>query len=412
MESSIKLPIRMAARPEAAAPVQLNQLLAQMTAGLSQGQELERLLSQFLQPIMDMTHARAGVVRVLAEDGQHFRLISQAGLPEALRQPEQWVDRQCGACGVAANQGDVAWADSLHPCVQHHASQDATEQRFDRMLAVPLRHRDNLLGIYNLFFDANATLDTGVTPVLRSVGELLGLALHSARLERENLRSTVMDERRMLASEVHDGIAQTLVYANMRLPLLQDAIDRSDLVQAQRYVGDVEQALADIHGNLRDIMANFRAPMAAQGLLLGLQDMAHNFSARSGIPLNLECEATDLGLGVPQEVQVFHIVQEALSNVFRHSQATQAWLTVRRTPMGLDIRVRDNGRGLDGSAATRAGHYGLDIMQERAHRVGGQVQIYANEHGGTVVSLTVPCEPATPDHTPKPFVGITPGDSP
>lgn len=405
MESLTRRSIPVVERADVPPPAQLTELLAQMTAGLSQGQELERLLSQFLHPLMDMTRARAGAVRVLADDGQHFRLVSQAGLPESLKQPEQWVDRQCGACGVAARQGELVWAQDLHACIQHHAGFSQGDTRFARMLAVPLRHREQLLGLYNLFFEADVSLETGVHSVLRSVGELLGLALHSAQLEREKLRSTVMDERRMLASEVHDGVAQTLVYANMRLPLLQDAIGRGDAPQAQRYLRDVEQALADIHSNLRDLMANFRAPMAAQGLLLGLQDMSHNFSARSGIPLHLTCEAIDLGLDAAQEVQVFHIVQEALSNIYRHAQASQAWLTLHCCEGGLNIRIRDNGKGLPPGPSGKPHHYGLDIMQERARRIGGRVQLRHPKEGGTEVWLLVPFGAQPTPHTP-------PGDTP
>lgn len=69
-----------------------------------------------------------------------------------------------------------------------------------------------MLGVYNLFFDAAQGASDDVRTVLRSIGELLGLALHNARLETENLRATVMQERQMMAAEVHDSVAQDLAF--------------------------------------------------------------------------------------------------------------------------------------------------------------------------------------------------------
>lgn len=365
-------------------------LLAEITAGLSDGRELEALLGQFLGPIVRLAGAQAGVVRILSEDGEHLRLVGDVGLPPAVRMAELSVDRHCGTCGVAADSDAPAWTQDMSACARHHPQDAGFYQDCRRMLAVPLRHRGRLLGLYNLFFDDSAAeLGTDVQTVLRAIGELLGLALHNARLERETLRSTVMTERKFLASEVHDSIAQSLAYVNMRLPLLHDAMQAHDDQLAQKYFADVEQAVGNIQSKLREILTNFRAAMDPQGLLHAVQDLAAEFGRRAGYPLQLQCEAADLGLNVEQEVQVFHIIQEALANVCRHAQARQAWLTIHHGGTHLDVRIEDDGRGVaalsDGGA-----HFGLDIMNERAQRLGGVIEIGPRVGGGTRVRLTVP----------------------
>ena len=80
--------------------------------------------------------------------------------------------------------------------------------------------------------------------MLKSVGELLGLALHNANLERENLRATVAGERQMMAAEVHDSVAQTLAFVKMRMPLLEEAVLEHDDARSLRYIGEVRQALS------------------------------------------------------------------------------------------------------------------------------------------------------------------------
>lgn len=382
------------AMPTQAPPVA--SLLAEITAGLSNGRELESLLGQFLGPIVRLAGAQAGVVRVLTEDGAHMRLVGDVGLPPEVRIAELSVDRNCGTCGVAADGEQPAWALDMSSCARHHPSDARFYQDCQRMLAVPLRHRGRLLGLYNLFFAAEVELGDEVQTVLRAIGELLGLALHNARLERETLCSTVMSERKFLASEVHDSIAQSLAYVNMRLPLLQDAMQAHDDALSQKYFADVEQAMGSIQCNLREILTNFRAAMDPQGLLHAVRGLAAEFSQRAGYPLHLQCEAADLGLSVEQEVQVFHIVQEALANVCRHAQASAAWLTLSHRGTHLDVRVEDNGRGVAAMHADGGAHFGLDIMNERAQRLGGAVEIGPRLAGsGTQVRLTVPLTTAS-----------------
>jgi len=365
-------------------------IFAEITAGLSTGEELESMLGQFLGPILRLAGAQAGLVRTLSDDGEHLQLVGEVGLPADVRLAELFVDRHCGTCGIAADSDTLTWAADLHSCARHNKGGEYFGQRYKRMLAVPLRHREQLLGVYNLFFDTHAELDPDILPVLRSIGELLGLALHNARLERQNLCATVMNERRFLASEVHDSIAQTLVYVNMRLPLLHDAMLAHDDQRSLRYFSDVKQAVGSVHANLREIMTNFRASMDPQGLLHALKGIADEFTHRTGMALECFCDVPDLGLSVEQEVQVFHIVQEALANISRHAQARQARLTVRRVERQLEILIEDDGRGLAGGAVAGDSHFGLGIMKERAQRLGGTIAIGPRPTGGTRVCLTVP----------------------
>ena len=369
-------------------------LFAEITASLTDGEQLETLLGQFLAPIIHLAGAQAGVVRILCDDGEHMRLVGDMGLPAEVRLTELSVDRHCGTCGIAADGDQLVMTRDLHGCASHSPGNHYFGEHCKRMLAVPLRHRGRVLGLYNLFFDTEAELGTDIFSVLRSIGELLGLALHNARLERENLCATVMAERKFLASEVHDSIAQTLVYVNMRLPLLQDAFLKHDDALSLKYFSDVEQAMGSIHANLREILTNFRAGMDPQGLLHALKGMVEDFKGRTGIALECVCEASNLALSMEQEVQVFHIVQEALANIGRHAQARQAWLIFRHGEQQLEILVEDDGRGLvhetAGSGLAGESHFGLGIMRERAERLGGALEMGPRAGGGTRVRLTVP----------------------
>ena len=368
-------------------------IFAEITVGLANGNKLETLLGQFLVPIVRLAGAQAGAVRTLSDDDQSMQLVGDVGLPPGVLLAERSVDRHCGICGVAADNNALAWADDLRPCVKRNSHVAYFGLNCKRVLAVPLRHRDCLLGIYNLFFDSEAELSPEIASVLRSIGELLGLALHNARLERENLRVTVLNERKLLASELHDTIAQTLVYTSMRMPLLRDAMLKHDDQLSLKYFSDVKQAVNEVQASLREILTNFRACMDPQGLLHALQGIAASFQNRTGVALEFSPAASALALSVEQEVQVFYIVQEALANISRHAHAKRARLYIAQTADQFEVVIEDDGEGMarkPGQAELGTTHFGLEIMRERAQRLGGSLALAPRTGGGTQVRLTIP----------------------
>ncbi len=380
--------------PPAEAPP-VGELFAELTAGLAGGDDLEALLQRFLEPVLRLSGAKAGAVRVLSDDGTRMRLVGSIGLPQHLLAAEREVDRHCGVCGRAADEGLPAWTDDLQPCMKRGTG-EFFGHGFDRLMAVPLSHRDQVLGIYNLLFEPGAPPRPDIAAVLRSVGELLGLALHHARLEREQLLAAVLHERQMLANEVHDAVAQTLVYMKMRLPLLHDALLQHDDARALKYHGDLRQAVNDAHASLREILTHFRTRMDPKGLQHALRELQAGYLDRHGIRLIIDNHAAQLNLSVEQEVQVFHIVQEALANVARHSRAGEAHVAVERVGGELRVVIEDDGAGLPAAgvrgagAAAEGSHFGLEIMRERAQRLGGTLALQARDGGGTRVCLSIP----------------------
>ena len=364
-------------------------ILAEITADLGAGHDVEPLLRRFLLPIVSLAGAQAGAVRVFCDETQHLRLVGELGLVPEVADAERLVDRHCGVCGVAADEHRAAWAETPADCKLRGAApgRGACEQ----VLAVPLTHRGRMLGIYNLFFETPTPPDAGVQAVLRAVGDLLGLALDNARLERENLRARLAAERQAMAAEVHDSVAQTLTFVKMRLPLVQQAIEDDDAAQALRYVGDVRGAVSQAHTSLREILTHYRAPVDPKGLLHALADCAREFPQRTGVDLQYANRAGAIELSAEQEAQAFHIVREALANIAQHAHAHHAWLSVEAHDGLVEIVVEDDGDGPRPAAAgDGATHYGLAIMDERARRLGGALEVGARRGGGTRVRLAFP----------------------
>jgi two-component system nitrate/nitrite sensor histidine kinase NarX len=375
--------------PVAPRPAQVG-LLADIAAGLAGGSDLADLLAQFLAPIVRLAGAQAGTVRALSAAGDRLELVGTFGLASQSCSGGKAADSHCGACGAAAHGQPIVWiGDPDHSADAATADMPAGGCR--HVLAVPLRHRGRTLGVYTLFFQGDQEPSPQVKALLQTVGELLGLALNNARLEQKHLQATLLRERQHMAADVHDSLAQSLTFVKMRMPLLQDAMLAHDDALGQRYYEDVRGAITQAHASVRAIVSQLRVPVDPEGLLHALGRAADGFRSSSGTELRFENHLSALDLPAEQQTQVFHILQEALSNVARHAGAEHAWLRIDQTADG-DIRfeVEDDGNGLPARASDTT-HYGLDIMQERARRIGARFEIGRGDAlRGTRVRLTLP----------------------
>lgn len=375
--------------------------LSEITASLSSESDLEALLGRFLGTMIRLAGAIAGTVRVISADEAHLRLVAALGLPQEVVDQERYVALPCGACGGAATDNGITQSADLAVCTGRTASRFFGEA-CKKIVAVPLQYKGKVLGAYSLFMPAEREVPEEVGLLFRSISEHLGLALENARLTRENLRVTLVSERQMLAAEVHDSLAQMLAYMKMRVAVLKDALENRDHQLSEKYLEDVSGALEEAYSSVRQLLAGFRSRMDPRGLLYALRDVVDKFYDKTGILLDYSNDAPDLHLSVDQEVQVFHIVQEALVNVARHSKAQHARLLISMKGDCYQFTIEDDGEGVppeapDGSGLlteSRYARFGLNIMKERAQRLGGEIHIETFKGEGTRVSLSFPARHA------------------
>jgi two-component system nitrate/nitrite sensor histidine kinase NarX len=189
-----------------------------------------------------------------------------------------------------------------------------------------------------------------------------------------------------------------------RVSLLRDAIVEHDESRASKYLDDLDRELGNAHTSLRELLTHFRNRMDPEGLLHALQGIANDFYDRTGVFLDFTNYVPDLNLMVEQEVQVFHIVQEALANIGRHAHALRAHLILDKRDGFYEVTIQDDGGGIfstaRGSGAggnAQPGHFGMSIMQERAKRLGGEITVGATAGQGTLVRLSFPATKGRPE---------------
>jgi len=129
-----------------------------------------------------------------------------------------------------------------------------------------------------------------------------------------------------------------------------------------------------------------------------LQSTLRKFEHQTGLQTELIVQGEGLPLDADEQVQLLHVVQEALSNVRKHAQARRVWVTVQQRPFWR-VEVRDDGCGFVGEHPTwDETHVGLHIMQERAARIGGRVEVHSEPGQGSRVVLSLASRTAGPGH--------------
>jgi len=350
-------------------------------------ESVDEQLERFLHAIVKLTHARAGAVRLLTADERAMRLVGSVGLPPEFVERERLVPVDCGVCGsVLRHAHGTAGADS-RDCGAQTASVffDADCRH---VLALRLEYKGWVFGVYNLFMPDDRPLPADIPALLRVLGEMFGAVLQDARRHKQTLANTVISERKIIAGELHDSVVQSLMYMKMRLALLEDEIQAAPAGRAAGYLADIREALDVAYADIRGLLTHFRSSMDPRGLMTTLRALAESHQARTGVALSIDNRAGELVLGAEQELQVFLIVQEALTNIVRHAHARSASILLERKAQALHIAVDDDGSGVrrDGSPE----HFGLNIMQERAAQIGGELTLSARAGGGTRVLLQFP----------------------
>jgi two-component system sensor histidine kinase UhpB len=213
------------------------------------------------------------------------------------------------------------------------------------------------------------------------------------RIEDERRRSGRLvlhaqeEERRRLARDLHDEVNQALTAILLRLEALSQAAPPElgdELTELKRLVNQAMSELLQLARQLRP------TALDDHGLVPAVASQVRRFAAQTGIKADLSASGESSSLDPDEEIAVFRIAQEALANVARHAGASSVKVDLRAGEGGVELVVRDDGRGFETHRANGGGGLGLGGMAERARLVGGQLTIDSTPGTGTELCLRVP----------------------
>jgi PAS domain S-box-containing protein len=229
-------------------------------------------------------------------------------------------------------------------------------------------------------------LELEVSERRRTEGELLASRERLQQLSA-HLEAIREEERKLIAMEIHDELGQLLTALKMDVSLLkmQLVADSPAMHKAEEMRELVEKTIKIV----RNVVSHLRPAALNFGLASALEWLAEDFSRHTEIVCHFHREGVEPHLADARATAIFRIVQESLTNVARHANASRVDVTLANGKAGIELIVSDNGRGFD-MAAARAGYsYGLQGMAERARLIDAELHIESDPDSGSVVRLCV-----------------------
>jgi PAS domain S-box-containing protein len=307
---------------------------------------------------------------------------------------------------------DTQAASQLSPLIQ--TLRDGGVRSF---VGVPLIVQDELVGSLNLGSDQPGGFAPEHIDIAREVASSLAIAIQQARLfehlhaGRERLQALsrrlveVQEiERRRLAHELHDEIGQTLTAVKINLQALQR---HEDMAGVESYLKDSVEVVEHALGQVRNLSLDLRPSLLDDlGLVATLRWYVDRQAQRGGFAAQLIIDLPETPDLPPElETTCFRVVQEALTNIMRHSQAQKVCVELHQREAELVLRVCDDGVGFDVQAAlenaTGGSSLGLLGIQERIWQVGGQIAIQSAPGGGTDIQARLPLSPPASSSLPS-----------
>jgi PAS domain S-box-containing protein len=376
----------------------LGLLLALREAGhvLGSTLESEEVVTRLLEIMRGVSSLTAAVISRPNEEG-NMRIWHSAGV-DALWPRARFAPEAKSARRAALEDQEQRLFHLRHP---------SSEDRLLTSLMLPLRAKDRVVGVMEVY-GPKALGEGDTVEILSSLASQAASALENALLheeleEREHalqdlvgkLLRTQEEERRRVAYEVHDGLAQVAAAAHQHL---QTYAKRYPL-SGERRERDLQRILRLVRGTVSDarrIIANLR-PTALDDLgLAAAISLEVDHLRKEGYQVDYEDDLGDVRLKQTLEIALFRVAQEALTNMRKHAQTGQVRIALRRRGEMVRLEVQDSGKGFDQNASHLQNgpgeRVGLAGMRERVGMLGGKLEIQSQPGVGTSITATVPSE--------------------
>ena len=366
--------------------------LYEVSAFLAKANTIEELSQGFSQRVRTVMQADAVAVRWSDDANQRYLMLATDCFPSEMAAEERSLI--AGACACGNLQPDARTR--VIPIHSHEAApmRSCARAGYQNLVSVPVRLQQRLIGEVDLFFRSDVHLNADEAELLDALASHLASALEGLRAAALEREAAVGEERALLARELHDSIAQSLAFLKIQAGLLRSAVQKQQPEKVQSTLDELDTGLKESINDVRELLVHFRTRTNTDDIEAALQETLQKFQHQTGLPTRLQIDGAGLPLPADVQVQVLHVLQEALSNVRKHAGASHVNLDVHKGSQWRFV-VRDNGIGFDTAQQHGETHVGTKIMRERAERIGATVSIDSLPGEGTAVTLTLPSNPVT-----------------
>jgi len=353
----------------------------------------EEILQTLVDVAVDILQAdKSAVFTETPACDEYAVLVSRGFNPHTIHSPDFARSQQAIILKVAAGESliirdaanDPAWKQMQAEVVGMMSAENVRS-----LMYIPIKVQNTVLGVFNVCSSQLEAFDEDRQRLFASLVQRAALSIENSRLFEKTRHMAILDERNRLAQELHDSAKQKAFAALAQLGAAKKKADHNHgkgaehLVEAEKIVSEV------IHDLTFVIQESYPRELKEKGLAASVRDYAYTWESRFSIPMNLSI-LDERRLPLQIEQVLYRIVQEGLSNIARHSQATQAHVSIVYQELEIQIQIGDNGKGLDLSRTSSG--LGLQLIHERLESIGGHVDIQSRRGGGTRLMIKAPLQ--------------------
>jgi signal transduction histidine kinase/HAMP domain-containing protein len=379
-------------------------ILNAVATTVNQSLKLEDILERALDAVLRLTQVDVGAVFLVEEQGGDMRLTAYRGLSPEAAQVAAQTGLLDGSCGGVAEHGRVVVVTDLSRYLGRRA-QSLQREHLNTLVHVPLTAKGCVLGSMCVGTHQDRDFDLDEQALLQAIGSQIAVAIENARLYeegqiKERMRSELFkkainaqeEERRRIARELHDETSQSLT------ALLFAAEEAREM----RTLKDVRHRLAGMHDlmqhtldGVHKLIFDLRPSMLDHlGLVPAIRWLAKSRLEPKGMRVHFEEQGQNHRLAPEVETAIFRVIQEAVTNISRHSAARNVSIVYAIDRENVCVCVEDDGIGFDllqlNLAPDSLRGLGLLGMQERLELLGGVLEVQSNPGGGTRLNIRMP----------------------
>ena len=377
-------------------------VINRISLAADQEDEIHDVLYISLESILSLDDFGFAWIYLYDPEVDKHHLASWKDVPDDLR--EHLITVDLGAlceCQRALASQSLAAEIQIVECPHLQAAGYGGEK--SKHITIPIVARDVQFGIINLVLSTTQPLSLDLKESLSSIGTKISEVVANAWLqikikEKEAARQLLLkslvtaqeNERSNLARELHDHAGQSLTSLLVRLKTLENRCDQDGL--KEDLLG-LETLVSKTIDQIRDLSYSLRPPALDEfGLGTAIASLADDIASQTGISIKFK---NRLDIPTPRDLEIvlYRIVQEGLTNVVRHADATKVVIEVEPRERHIYLKLDDNGRGfVPADVVSKRGrqHLGLISMHERAELVGGKLALYSVPGKGTTIEVTIP----------------------
>jgi signal transduction histidine kinase len=383
--------------------------LSRVSAAISGLHDLDSILRIGLDNVLNVMNGTVGGIMLLDEPNETLSYRVYHGLSDKYV-VEMRLKLGEGIAGKVAQSGRSVLLEDISSEPNAARLDLISSEGLRAFLSVPLRAKDNVLGVMNVASHVPHRFTKEDVHLLHSIGDQLGIAVEQAilnerlRKARERLRKLARqnlvaeeEERRRIARELHDETSQSLSGIALQLEALIEMSAKSDNQDAQLIAGlkKVQSLTVQVHKEVSRVISNLHPTVLdTLGLVAAVRQHVKNSLQPLDINVAVEVKGTEMRFPPDVETALFRVVQGAIGNIIKHSKAKNASIVLVYQPDEFSLSIRDDGQGFDVSKLTDVEESGrgrgLFSMRERIGFLGGTSGVESKTGAGTTVWARIP----------------------